>query len=62
MPTMQNVAELYEFNTKKFKHPCITNKRNRLETSYRHVDTERIPLSTEEKEVRSVNKPQPVLA
>ena len=63
MPMTQNAAELYEvnlhrwsetwgmkFNTKKCKHLCITNKRNRLETSY-SLGTERIPLSTEEKDL-----------
>ena len=39
-----------KFNTKKCKHLCITNKRNRLETSY-SLGTERIPLSTEENDL-----------
>ena len=40
-----------KFNSKKCKHLCITNKRrNRLETSY-SLGTERIPLSTEEKDL-----------
>ena len=37
-------------NTKKCKHLCITNKRNRLETYY-SIGTERIPFSTEEKDL-----------
>ena len=39
-----------KFNTKKCKHLCITNKRNGLKTSY-SLGTERIPLSTEEKDL-----------
>ena len=39
-----------KFNTKKCKHLRITNKRNRLVTSY-SLGTERIPLSTEEKDL-----------
>ena len=37
-------------DTKKCKHLCVTNKRNRLETSY-SLGTERIPLSKEEKDL-----------
>ena len=36
-----------KFNAKKCKHLCITNKRNRLVTSY-GLGTEHIPLSTED--------------
>ena len=39
-----------KFNTKKCKHLCITNKRNRFKTSY-SLGTKRIPLSTEEKDL-----------
>ena len=39
-----------KFNTKKCKHLCITNERKRLETSY-SLGTERIPLSSEEKDL-----------
>ena len=39
-----------KFNTKKCKHLCITNKRNRLLTSY-SLGTERILSSTEEKDL-----------
>ena len=39
-----------KFNTKKSKRLCITNKRNRLVTSY-SLGTQRIPLSTEEKDL-----------
>ena len=54
----QDLSTLYQwsetwgmkFNTKKCKHLCITNKRNRLETSC-NLGTERIPLSTEEKDL-----------
>ena len=38
-----------KFNTNKCKH-LFPNKRNRLETSY-SLGTERIPLSTEEKDL-----------
>ena len=37
-------------DTKKCKHLCVTNKRNRLETSY-SLGTERISLSKEEKDL-----------
>ena len=37
-------------DTKKCKHLCVTNKRNRLETSY-SLGIERIPLSKEEKDL-----------
>ena len=37
-------------DTKKYKHLCVTNKRNRLETSY-SFGTERIPLSKEENDL-----------
>ena len=37
-------------DTKKCKHLCVTNKKNRLETSY-SLSTERIPMSKEEKDL-----------
>ena len=37
-------------DTKKCKHLCVTNKRNRLEASY-SLGTERIPLSKEENDL-----------
>ena len=54
----QDVSTLYRwsetwgmrFNTKKCRHVCITNKIKRLETSY-SLGTERIPLSSEEKDL-----------
>lgn len=39
-----------KFDTKKCKHLCITNKRNRLEIT-NNLGIERIPLSREEKDV-----------
>ena len=45
-----------KFNTKKCKHVCITNKIKRLETSY-SLGTERIPLPSEEKDLRVLISP-----
>ena len=39
-----------KINNKKCKHLCVTNKRNKLVTSY-SLGAESIPLSTEEKDL-----------
>ena len=47
---MAAFSTVFHDNTKKCKHLYITNKRKRLETSY-SLGTERIPLSSEEKDL-----------